>query len=234
MTESKTRSRMKVLAFLVVMMFAAITTRLWFLQVLASQQFTKEANQNQVRLVPIEPIRGQILDRHGNVLVGNRPSTVVLLDKNEMGRRSEEVLYRLSNLLHIPTQNLVAQLNSVKYLPYQPIPVAEDVPQQAIFYLEEHHDEFPGVSYEVDPLRSYSAGSEGAQLLGYLGQVTVEPARRSGLPRQPARGAGRAVGRRSRVRALPTRRQRHPRDPGERAGPGAGPELRAARAHPRG
>jgi penicillin-binding protein 2 len=186
MTESKTRSRMKVLAFLVVMMFAAITTRLWFLQVLASQQFTKEANQNQVRLVPIEPIRGQILDRHGNVLVGNRPSTVVLLDKNEMGRRSEEVLYRLSNLLHIPTQNLVAQLNSVKYLPYQPIPVAEDVPQQAIFYLEEHHDEFPGVSYEVDPLRSYSAGSEGAQLLGYLGQVTsnqlADPAFRGNLP----------------------------------------------------
>ena len=38
---------------------------------------------------------------------------------------------------------------------YQPVPVAQDVPQQTIFYLEEHHDLFPGVSYEIDPIRSY-------------------------------------------------------------------------------
>jgi cell division protein FtsI/penicillin-binding protein 2 len=43
MTETRVRTRMKVLAGLVVFMFAALTTRLWFLQVLATDQFVQEA-----------------------------------------------------------------------------------------------------------------------------------------------------------------------------------------------
>ena len=42
---------MKVLAALVVLMFAALTTRLWFLQVLASPGFSKEARDNSLRTV---------------------------------------------------------------------------------------------------------------------------------------------------------------------------------------
>ena len=128
MTELRTRKRMKALATLVVFMFGAITTRLWFLQVLASDQFASQAQDNQVRLVPIEPLRGQILDRTGKVvLVGNRPSTEVLVDRVAMAGQQEQVLYRLSTLLHMPVQDMVDRLNSQKYLPYQPVPIAEDV-----------------------------------------------------------------------------------------------------------
>src|SRR5437867_4901236 len=128
MTELRTRTRMKVLAGLAVFMFGALTTRLWFLQVLASDQFGKLADQNQVRLIPIQPLRGLILDRRGNILVGNRASTIVLVDRLGMRGREEEVLFRLSKVLHQPVEDLLDRLNSVKYLPYQPVPVAEDVP----------------------------------------------------------------------------------------------------------
>jgi len=171
-TETKTRARMKVLATLMVLMFAAITTRLWFLQVLASQQFTRLASQNELRLVPIDPLRGQILDRNGHLLVGNRPATVVLVDRRGMNGHDDQVLFRLSNLLHVPVQDFLDRLGSVKYLPYQPVPVAEDVPQRAVFYIEEHHDLFPGVSYQIDPLRFYPGGSLGAHVLGYTGEIS--------------------------------------------------------------
>jgi penicillin-binding protein 2 len=171
-TESKTRTRMRVLAALVVFMFAALTTRLWFLQVLASEEFLELADQNQVRLVPTDPLRGQILDRHGTVLVGNRPSTVVLVDKREMEGREEEVLLRLSELIGVPVSDFVDRLNSVKYLPYQPIPVAEDVDKQDIFFIVEHREMFPGVTYEVDSVRSYPQGNLAAHVLGYVGEVS--------------------------------------------------------------
>lgn len=172
MTESKTRLRMKVLATIVVFMFAALSTRLWFLQILASDQFVALADQNQVRLVPIPSLRGQILDRNGNVLIGNRSSTVVLVDRLAMGGQDEAVLYRLSQLLGIPVTDFTDRLYSLKYLPYQPIPIAEDVPKQDIFYIEEHKDLFPGVSYEVDPVRQYPDGDLAAQVLGYLGEIS--------------------------------------------------------------
>jgi penicillin-binding protein 2 len=172
MTESKTRTRMKVLAGLVAFMFAALTTRLWFLQVLASDQFSKLADDNQVRLVPLQPLRGEIRDRDGNVLVGNRSSTIVTVDRVAMQGQEEQILYRLSTLLNIPVNDLLDRLNSVKYLPYQPVPVAEDVPKEVIFYIKEHAAEFPGVSYEVGAVRSYRFGALASHVLGWTGEIS--------------------------------------------------------------
>jgi penicillin-binding protein 2 len=174
MTETKTRTRLKVLAVLVMFMFAALTTRLWFLQVLASDQFSKLADNNQVRLVPITPLRGAILDRSGNVLVSNRPSTVVLVDARQLGSQGDAVLSRLAKLLRVPVTDIVDRLNSRKYLPYQPIPVAEDVRKEDVFYIEEHHDQFPGVTYRLDSVRSYPQGTLAAHALGYLGPISSD------------------------------------------------------------
>jgi len=173
-TEAKTRIRLKLVSVLVLVMLAALTTRLWFLQVLASPKFVTLANQNQVRLVPIEPMRGQILDRNGHVLVGNRPSTVVLVDRRGLRGQDEQVLFRLATLLHVPVKDMLDRLKSVKYLPYQPVPVAADVSKESIFYILEHQDLFPGVSYEVDPIRDYPDGSLGAQVLGYVLPISAD------------------------------------------------------------
>ena len=151
MSETSTRTRLKVLGVLVVFMFSGLTTRLWFLQVLASPKFANLAKDNQVRLVPIQPVRGEILDRRGNVLVGNRATTVVLVDRRELGSKEEDVLYRLAQLLHLQVSDILSKLNSLKYLPYQPVPIAGDVPKETIFYIEEHPRDFPGVSFVSRP-----------------------------------------------------------------------------------
>jgi penicillin-binding protein 2 len=172
MTESKVRTRMKVLAGVVVFMFSALSIRLWYVQVLASSQFSRMANQNQVRLVPVYPVRGEILDRNGRVLVGNRPSTVLVVDRREMRGQERVVLSRVSALLGVPVKDLRARLHSVKYYPYQPIPIAEDVPKSKVFYMAEHPGEFPGVRYQVAPVRYFANGSLAAHLLGHLGEVS--------------------------------------------------------------
>jgi penicillin-binding protein 2 len=174
MTESKVLLRMRVLGGLVAFMFAALTIRLWYVQVLASGQFARMADDNQVRLVPVHPIRGEILDRSGRVLVGNRPSTVVVVDRRAMGGREQEVLSRLANLLEVPVADLKKRLNSVRYFPYQPVPVAEDVPKSKVFYIAEHPAEFPGVRYEISPIRYFKNGRLAAHLLGHLGEVSPE------------------------------------------------------------
>ena len=165
---------MKVLASLVVFMFAALTTRLWFLQVLASDEFGAAADQNQLRLVRIAPLRGQVLDRKGRPLVVNRSSTIVLLDRSDaqFSATPDAVLFRLSELLRVPADDLLARLESRKYLPYQPIPLAEDVSKDAVFYISEHRDLFPGVSYELGAVRDYPNRSLAAHLLGYVGEIS--------------------------------------------------------------
>ena len=86
MTDLRAGTRLKVLAGLVAVMFAALTTRLWFLQVLAAEDYQREAENNAVRLVDVPARRGQILDTHGRILVGNRASLVVTMNREEIGR----------------------------------------------------------------------------------------------------------------------------------------------------
>ena len=51
----RSSSRLRVLAFLVALMFVALTTRLWYLQVLASDTYKDTALQNSIRFVYTDP-----------------------------------------------------------------------------------------------------------------------------------------------------------------------------------
>jgi penicillin-binding protein 2 len=172
--QARTRTRLKVLAALVVFMFAALTTRLWFLQVLASPSFEKQAQENRVRLVPTTPNRGEILDSQGKVLVGERATNVVLVNRQMLGDQTDATMFRLSQVLHEPAQKLVRRMNNPQYGPYQPVPIAEDVPNDTIYYIAEHADDFPGVSTKQQAVRSYPQGDIAAQVLGHIGPITAE------------------------------------------------------------
>lgn len=174
MTEGRTGLRLKVLAGLVAFMFAALTTRLWFLQVLASERYRSEASQNAVRLVETPAPRGRILDAQGNVLVENRMSLVVTINRQELGDQAEGVLFRLSQVLGVSVKTLVGRLQDPRYYSFSPVPVAVDVPKNVAFYIGEHQDEFPGVSIVKTPVRTYPEGSLAAHVLGYLGQISEE------------------------------------------------------------
>jgi len=77
------------------------TRRLWFLQVLATEQYERLAQENRVRIVESEPARGRMLDRNGRVIVDNKYSLAVTVDRQVVDTCREEgrVLTPLSRLL---------------------------------------------------------------------------------------------------------------------------------------
>lgn len=175
MTEGRAGLRLKVLVFLVITMFAALTTRLWYLQVLAVEKARDGAHSNAVRLVEIPAQRGSIYDASGEQLVGSERSLILTVNRQEVGDRREEVLYKLSQLLDVPAAELGERLDDQRYYAYTPIPVAADVPERVVAYIKERgKDEFPGVEVVEQPIRTYPLGSAAAHLLGYLGQISPE------------------------------------------------------------
>jgi penicillin-binding protein 2 len=174
-TQPRTRIRLKVLAALVVFMFAALTTRLWFLQVLASTQFQSQANRNQVQLVPIEPIRGDILDRNGVVLATNTSTLEVFVDRQQLPADTADAeIQHLAHVLGLPAQRIQGELKSLRYPPYLAVPVATGVAQETAYYLGEHQSEFPGVSFRPIPIRNYPRGTLAAHVVGYEYQITPD------------------------------------------------------------
>lgn len=176
MTDPRAGLRLKVLAALVVVMFAALTTRLWFLQVLAAERFRSQANDNAVRIVEVPAPRGVIRDINGTALVENKPRLVLTVNRQQLGDDAERVLMKLSELLGIPADELGARLDDAlkRYYVFTPVPLVVGVSKNVALYVKEHDDSLPGVNVLTLPVRDYPLGSVGAHVLGYLGQISPE------------------------------------------------------------
>lgn len=172
MTADNPRLRLAVLAVVALSLFAALFTRLWYLQVLSAPDYRLQAQANQLRTV-LEPApRGRILDRNGKVLVDNRASNVVAIDRSKLVEKERPVLLeRLSAVLGVPAEELGKRLDSQRVSPYTPVPVAEDVGEDKMTHLLERADEFPAVVAKRVAVRTYPMGSLAAHVLGYVAEV---------------------------------------------------------------
>jgi penicillin-binding protein 2 len=171
-----TKVRLAFLGVAIVLAFGALFSRLWFLQVLAADDYRLLAKDNRVRTVRSEPPRGRILDRNGKVLVGSRFSLSVTIDRQVVngGKRQRNVLGRLSRLLDVKRADLRASLLDTTVSPYKPVPVANDVSERAIAYIREHQEDFPGVKYDELPIRTYPQGRLAAHILGYVNEISED------------------------------------------------------------
>ena len=196
---------------LVLVLFAVILFRLWFLQILSGQQFVAQANDNRLRSVQIVAPRGTITDRNGEVIVANRPGLAVGIRLMDVpaGRLDSEIV-ELARVLHRNPQKIrreiVARLQpswpqdvprsweSVtqgKVVSLDLLVVKEDVSRKVLSYILEHAQSFPGVEIQKNYLRDYPHGDLAAHLLGNLGEVTAEELK---MPRFKGYSPGDVVG----------------------------------------
>ena len=73
--------RLAVIGVVCVALFASLFVRLYYLQVIDHQTYQVESRAVHLRTKHEEGPRGRILDRNGNMLVDNKISVVVGIDK---------------------------------------------------------------------------------------------------------------------------------------------------------
>jgi len=177
------RVRMSVLGIVVFALFASLFARLYYLQVMASAQYQVAAEANRIRIVPVEAPRGRILDRNGKVLVDNRVSVQITIDRTIIDELKDDA--RVAVLASVAdglarsgtpktVEQLEADLANLRYSPYVPVPVAGDVPEELKIWIDEHSVELPGVAAERVAVRRYPYGQLAAHVLGYTGQINDE------------------------------------------------------------
>src|SRR5690242_14927856 len=76
--------RVAILSGAALVMFSVIFFRLWYLQVLSGDKYLKQAQNNQVREITVQAPRGEITDRSGHVLVGNRTALALQIQPTEL------------------------------------------------------------------------------------------------------------------------------------------------------
>lgn len=169
---SALRRRFFFLSLVAAGVFLLLLGRLWYLQVMRSDEYASLSDRNRTRLIPIEPPRGSIFDRNGELLVENRPSFSVALIRQEI-EDPYRLLSRLNTLLGIPYSDLQHKYALLKrYPPYLPAPLVNDIKRDTMEILQENNLDLPGVLIRVVPVRTYTQGKSGAHLFGYTGEIS--------------------------------------------------------------
>lgn len=177
--------RLFVLRVLVLSLLTTLLARLWFLQVVDAETFTQAAADNRVREVVTSAARGQVLDVMGRPLVRNRTALVVSVDRSGLPQRAAEreaVLRRLAEVIEVPFAELSQSIRLCSDnvgtpcwsgSPYQAVPVKEDASAQEALRIEEHREDFPGVSADLQTVRDYPHDDLAAHLLGYVSPISA-------------------------------------------------------------
>lgn len=159
-------------------LFSVVFFRLWFLQILSGDKYLSEAKNNQIRELKVEAPRGEVLDRKGRVLVDNRTALQVEIVPQRLPRSSEsrrQLFQRLGRVLGMsPARIRMEYRRQLRQLPFGGVTLKTDVPLSTVWYLQEHQQEFPGVSAKRVFLRRYPYKSVAAHLFGYVSEVSPE------------------------------------------------------------
>ncbi|MBF2051066.1 MAG: penicillin-binding protein 2 [Elainella sp. C42_A2020_010] len=156
-------------------MVGGISTRLAYLQLFQGERNRQLADNNRVRLIPRQPERGNILDRKGRILAGNRLSYAVFLWPISNSRQEwQQILPRLAKLLNIPRQNIEDRLEQAGYSSPVLVRVARGLSPAQVTALAEFSQELKGVQVQAEAVRNYPYGDLAAHVLGYTGEMTDE------------------------------------------------------------
>ncbi|HXY45348.1 MAG TPA: penicillin-binding protein 2 [Acidimicrobiales bacterium] len=165
--------RLTVMGIVVLGLFSMMLVRLWSLQVLEGPAALKAENQLTTQTIYIAPPRGLILSRNGSVLVANQVMSVVTMNRQDAAN-DPGLVQRVAVALGTTTSQINADLNDQQDSLYEPVPVAVGVNASTILYLANHRAELPGVTVSYIAERTYPDGDVGAQMLGYVSDITAD------------------------------------------------------------
>ena len=163
------QSRLALLQALALLLVAGLVVQFWNLQVVRARHFRELAENNRSRLVTLAAPRGALVDRKGQLLVGNRPSFNVLLVP-EHAENLDRVVSRLASALGLDEAAIRERI--ARRQPYRPVVIKSDATLADIAVLDARRHELPEVSVEVVPVRSYPLANAAAHALGRVGEIS--------------------------------------------------------------
>ena len=168
--------RQSALLLAVVLLFSgAMVARLAWLQLLHGAENRARADENRIRLLPRNPIRGRLLDRHGQVLATSRLTYNLYIQPREVGDAQWPALRdRLATVVGLPAAQLDEKRRSGANAEGFRIALASGLKSEQVLRFREQAAGLQGAEVDVDILRSYPHGRLAAHVLGYTSGITEE------------------------------------------------------------
>ncbi|HAU32356.1 MAG: Cell division protein [Desulfotomaculum sp. 46_296] len=181
MDRKSMEKKMRIFTVLVIGAFLVLIVRLAFLQLIEAEEYQTKARLNHQRLITITAPRGEIVDRNGIRVVGNKP--VYTISVAYLGLKdTSKVVGRLAQLLVGEDiyegwsagrikEDIDKKMQAQSLKLYEPVKVSVGVSYEAITRLEENRLDLPGVFIDIQPIRDYPLKDLLAQTVGFVREI---------------------------------------------------------------
>lgn len=168
------------------LMICIIIGRLSYLQIHLNDQLKQQSQKNFLRFETIRPARGNIIDVHGNLLATNRPvHNLVWCGSGQhlFDALQQDTLEKLAFILGFSQDEMNSFTHEIQRAErYQKrITLAQDISFDKVCQIEELFSGCKQLCIETDFQRLYPHETCASHILGYLGNIKVEPAGKMGI-----------------------------------------------------
>lgn len=154
----------------IALLYVIFLVRLVQLQILYKDVYGKKSEENSIRPMLSEPIRGYIYDRNNILIIDNRPSYSVTLTPSEFHKN--EIPF-MAKILGVDSQFIADRIKKgIFYNRFAPIRLKRDVDFATLSVIEENRDRLPGIDYQVETKRFYPTRAKAPHLFGYTKEVS--------------------------------------------------------------
>ena len=165
------RLRVWVVGVLVLLAFALIAWRLYVLQVVRYEDLAEQAESNRTAVVPIVPMRGQILDRNGVVLATNYSAYTLEITPSR-AIDVDATIEALSAIVDIqPRDKRRFKRLMDESRRFDSLPIRTRLTDEEVARFAAQRWRFPGVEVKARLFRSYPLGEVGSHVIGYIGRI---------------------------------------------------------------
>ena len=161
--------KIAIFQYLTVGVFVFLVSGFWKLQVQNPDVYSEAAERNRIKSTPILAPRGKILDRDNRVIVDNKASYSLLLNRDEI---KPEHLPAIAEALQLDYNELSKKIRRMGSTPQ--IIIKDQLTRDEIAWVESHQD---AESYAEMQLikawrRQYPQDGFAAHLTGYVGEIS--------------------------------------------------------------
>ncbi len=160
--------KIAVFQYLTVLVFVFLVSGFWQLQVQDPERYSEAAERNRIKSTPLLAPRGKILDRDGRVIVDNRASYSLLLNREQI---KWEHLPAIAAALQLDYGELTAAIRRNN----RPQMIIKDqLSRDDIAWIEAHQDDstYPEMQLIQSWRRQYPQGGFAAHVTGYVGEIS--------------------------------------------------------------
>lgn len=157
--------RYRLSLFLVISAYLIIVCRLFYWQVVKSEELTAWAESQYGQYVKLVPQRGEIKSSDGYPIAANTISYLAYANPKEIPRKDQgKVVTMLSSSLDLDSSSISAQLTLDRFW----VPLKDEITHETKEKIQKL--ELPGIGFEDRFTRFYPEGSMAAQLVGFVGK----------------------------------------------------------------